>query len=56
MNPQDVEQLITQRLEQARTALDDAKFLLDGGRSSQSIVNRSYYAMFYCSTTLVLSF
>jgi uncharacterized protein (UPF0332 family) len=34
-------------------ALDDAKFLLDGTRSCQSIVNRSYYAMFYAALALL---
>jgi len=42
-------ELIRYRLEQAQVALDDAKFLLDGTRSCQSIVNRSYYAMFYAA-------
>jgi uncharacterized protein (UPF0332 family) len=37
--------LIKYRLEQAQTALNDAKFLLEGNRSPQSIVNRAYYAM-----------
>ena len=55
MNPQDIERLTSQRLEQAHIALDDAKFLLDGGRSSQSVVNRSYYAMFYAALALLQS-
>ena len=46
MKPDDIKILIRYRLEQAQVALDDAKYLLDGGRSPQSIVNRSYYAMF----------
>ncbi len=41
------------RLNQAQTALDDAKFLLDGGRSTQSVVNRAYYAMFYAALALL---
>jgi uncharacterized protein (UPF0332 family) len=45
--------LIRYRLEQAQEALDDAKFLLDGKRSPQSIVNRSYYAMFYVALALL---
>ncbi len=44
MNPDDVAILVKYRLEQARTALEDAKYLLDGNRSTQSIINRSYYA------------
>jgi uncharacterized protein (UPF0332 family) len=45
--------LIRYRLEQAQVALDDAKFLLDGNRSPQSILNRSYYAMFYAALALL---
>jgi hypothetical protein len=40
-------------MEQARTALDDAQFLLDGERSPQSVINRSYYAMFYAVLALL---
>jgi len=45
--------LIKYRIEQARTALDDAVFLLNGNRSAQSIINRSYYAMFYAALALL---
>jgi uncharacterized protein (UPF0332 family) len=45
--------LIRYRLEQAQVALDDAKFLIDGKRSPQSIVNRSFYAMFYAALALL---
>lgn len=40
-------------LEQAGAALADAKFLLDGNRSPQGIVNRAYYAMFYAALALL---
>ena len=53
MKPEETEVLITYRLEQAQTALDDARYLLDGKRSAQSIINRSYYAMFYASIALL---
>lgn len=53
MNPDDIEQLIKYRLEQAQTALDDGKYLYDGERSTQSIVNRAYYAMFYATLALL---
>jgi len=46
-------EIIKYRLEQAQTALDDAKFLLEGKRSPQSIINRSYYAMFYSTLALL---
>jgi uncharacterized protein (UPF0332 family) len=45
----DINTLIKHRLDQAQTALDDAKFLCEGKRSSQSILNRAYYAMFYAA-------
>ena len=41
------------RLEQADAALGDAKFLLEGNRSPQSIVNRAYYAMLYAALALL---
>ncbi|MGB9623295.1 MAG: HEPN domain-containing protein [Phycisphaerae bacterium] len=45
--------LIRHRLDQAQIALDDAKFLLDGNRSSYGVVNRAYYAMFYAALALL---
>lgn len=53
MKSDDIKTLIQYRLDQAQTALDDAKFLFQGKRSSQSIVNRAYYAMFYASLALL---
>lgn len=53
MRDDDISTLISYRLEQAQTALDDAKFLFEGQRSPQSIVNRAYYAMFYASLALL---
>jgi len=53
VKPKEIEILIKHRLEQAREALDDAKYLIDGNRSPQSIVNRSYYAMFYATLALL---
>ena len=49
MKDEEIASLIKYRLEQAQTALEDARFLLEGGRSPQSIVNRAYYAMFYAA-------
>jgi uncharacterized protein (UPF0332 family) len=49
----DINTLIKHRLDQAQTALDDAKFLCEGKRSSQSIVNRAYYAVFYAALALL---
>ncbi len=53
MKSREIEILIKHRLEQAQEALDDAKYLIDGNRSPQSIVNRSYYAMFYAALALL---
>ena len=53
MKPKEIETLVKYRLEQAQAALDDAKYLMDGKRSPQSIINRSYYAMFYAALALL---
>ena len=55
MKPKEIETLIKYRLEQAKAALDDAKYLIDGKRSPQGIINRSYYAMFYAALALLQS-
>jgi uncharacterized protein (UPF0332 family) len=53
VKPEDTQELVEYRLEQAEVALEDARFLIDGGRSPQSIVNRAYYAMFYAAMALL---
>jgi uncharacterized protein (UPF0332 family) len=53
MKAGEIETLIGYRLEQARTALEDAEFLAQGQRSPQSIVNRAYYATFYAVLALL---
>lgn len=53
MKDEDVRALLKYRLDQAQAALDDAKYLLEGKRSAQSIVNRTYYAMFYAALALL---
>ena len=53
MKDEEIALLIKYRLEQAQTSLEDAKFLLDGNRSPQAIVNRAYYAMFYSTIALL---
>lgn len=40
-------------MERARVSLEDARFLLHGGRSAQAIINRAYYAMFYATMALL---
>jgi len=53
MKPEHVIELVRHRMEQAHAALTDAKFLLDGQRTPQSVINRSYYAMFYAALALL---
>ncbi len=53
MKDEEISSLVQYRMEQARTALEDAQFLLDGNRSPQSIVNRAYYGMFYSALALL---
>ncbi len=50
----DASTLIKYRLEQAGETLNDAKCLLDSNRTPQSIINRSYYAMFYAALALTI--
>ncbi len=45
--------LIQYRIKQAEESLGDAKALLNAGRSPRSIINRSYYAMFYAVLALL---
>ena len=53
IDPDQVKTLIAYRLQQARAALDDAKCLMDAARTPSSIINRSYYAMFYAALALL---
>jgi len=53
MNPEDIQSLVQGRIAQAVESLADAKTLLATGRSGRSIVNRSYYSMFYCVLALL---
>ncbi len=50
----DKKALAQYRLEQARESLDEATFLLSGGKSPRSIINRLYYAMFYAILALLI--
>ena len=47
MNPEAIQQLVQARIGQAVERPADAQTLLQAGRSGRSIVNRSYYSMFY---------
>jgi uncharacterized protein (UPF0332 family) len=53
LKEQEIFELIKYRLEQADIALEDGKFLLQGNRSPQSIINRAYYAIFYAALALL---
>ncbi len=46
--------LIEYRLEQAEMVLRNMQCLVEGNGSLQSIINRSYYAMFYAVLALLL--
>lgn len=46
-------ELVSLRLKQAQETLDDARALLEAGRTSRSVVNRAYYAMFYAVLALL---
>lgn len=50
----DRETLARYRFEQAEETLADARIVLANGASARSVVNRSYYAMFYGVLALLL--
>ena len=50
---EDLKAIVKYRLEQAEEALKDASILFDSGGSFRSIINRSYYAMFYATLALI---
>ena len=47
-------QLAGYRLSQAVESLDEAVFLLQGGKSLRSVMNRIYYSMFYSVLALLI--
>ena len=51
----DTDILMAYRLQQAEETLHDAATMLTGNFSSRSIVNRSYYAVFYAVLALFMS-
>jgi len=53
MKVEHVEILIKHRLKQAKDAVNDARILLDHQGSPQSVVNRSYFGMFYAALALL---
>ena len=53
MNPEDIKSLVKYRLEQAEAAIRDARVLLDSDCTPGSVINRSYYAMFYAALAVL---
>ncbi len=47
-------ELARYRLTQAAESLEEAEYLLRGGKSARSVVNRAYYAMFYAVLALLV--
>jgi uncharacterized protein (UPF0332 family) len=47
-------QLARYRLKQAEESIDEAEYLLSGNKSPRSIINRSYYSMFYAVLALLI--
>lgn len=50
----DRQTLFSYRIQQAETTLNDGKIMLIQGCSAQSVINRAYYAVFYCTLALFL--
>ena len=46
--------LVEYRLLQAKETLEEAIFLLEGGKSLRSVTNRTYYSMFYGIMVLLI--
>ena len=46
--------LALHRIKQAEESLDEARYLLDGGKSLRSVINRAYYSMFYSILALLI--
>jgi len=46
--------LVAYRLTQATETLEEAVFLLEGGKSLRAVTNRAYYCMFYAILALLI--
>lgn len=51
----DQQTLFNYRLNEAEETLGDARAMLAGGISARSVVNRTYYAMFYAALALFIA-
>ena len=47
-------QLAQYRIQQAEESLDEARYLLAGNKSPRSVINRTYYSMFYSILALLI--
>lgn len=47
-------ELVAYRLTQAAETLEEAVFLLEGGKSLRAVTNRAYYSMFYAILALLI--
>lgn len=47
-------QLVEYRIIQAEESLSEARYLLEGGKTPRSIINRAYYSMFYAILALLI--
>lgn len=46
--------LALHRLKQAKESIEEARYLLEGGKSLRSVANRIYYGMFYAVLALLI--
>jgi uncharacterized protein (UPF0332 family) len=53
MKSQEIQSLVKYRLEQANESLEEADLLIQNQKSPRGIINRSYYAMFYATLSLL---
>jgi len=47
-------ELVAYRMSQAAETLEEAVFLLEGGKSLRAVTNRAYYSMFYAILALLI--
>ena len=47
-------ELALNRIQQAEESLEEAEYLFDGKKSPRSVINRTYYAMYYAILALLI--
>ncbi|MCX6580223.1 MAG: HEPN domain-containing protein [Candidatus Aminicenantes bacterium] len=50
---EEIKEIVKYRIEQAEDALKDAVLLFNSGGGLRSVINRSYYVMFYATLALI---